>query len=111
MPGGSYIRVRNTYHPLEDSVWSVTFHEQFGPCHRLDLSKSPLHQGAKAIDHVYVGYAFVVNVSWPLTRIFVHSKENFPDSAAINPNYFLFTSQLSKREWLDLKLTKTHTTR
>ena len=111
LPNGCYIRVKNTYHKLEENVWSLTFHEQFGPCHRLDVSKSKMYQGAQAIDHVYVGYGFKSNVSWPLTRIFLHSRNNFPDSAAINPNYFLFSSQLSNREWLDLKLIKSRTQR
>ena len=81
----SFIRVKNTYHHLEDEIWSITYHETFGPCHRADLTKSKIHQSAKVGDHIYVGFAFVTNVSWALSRIFLHSEDNFPDSAQLNP--------------------------
>ena len=107
----SYIRIKNTYYVLEENVWSRTFHETFGPCHRMDLDKSALYKSAQIGDHVYVGFSFVKNVSWALTRIFLHSTNNFPDSAAINPNYFIFSSQMEKSEWLDFKLTKVNISR
>ena len=107
----NFIRVKNTYHHLEDEIWSITYHETFGPCHRADLTKSKVHQSSKVGDHIYVGFAFVTNVSWALSRIFLHSEDNFQDSAQLNPNYFIFTPQLSKSEWLDFKLTKINVSR
>ena len=107
----SFIRFKNAYHHLEEDIWSITYHEVFGPCHRLDLTQSELYQSTQVGDHVYVGFAFVPNVSWALSRILLHSEDNFPDSAQVNPNYFIFTSQLSKREWLDLKLSKINVSR
>ena len=70
-------------------IWSPVFHERFGLCFILDITKFPEYSLIKLHNKPILRITYAKNTTWNWIVILIHAKDDLPDALFMQPVLYM----------------------